>query len=63
MLKVRTATANGTPEGFTLSPTGGPAVRSGARREQPPGSGRSLAQFHPIPYVHRCPPPRRRGQQ
>jgi hypothetical protein len=33
MLKVRTATANGTPEGFTLSPSGGPAVRSAARRE------------------------------
>jgi hypothetical protein len=35
MLKVRTATANGTPGGITLSPSGGPAVRSGARREDP----------------------------
>jgi hypothetical protein len=35
MLKVRTATANGTPERFTLSPSGGPAARSGARREDP----------------------------
>jgi hypothetical protein len=44
MLKVRTATANGTLErGVTLSPSGGLAVRSGARLEDPQGSGRSHA--------------------
>jgi hypothetical protein len=35
MLKVRTATANGRFERTTLSPSGGLAVRSGARREDP----------------------------
>jgi hypothetical protein len=35
MLKVRTATAKGRLSGITRSPSGGPAVRSGARRDDP----------------------------
>ena len=54
MLKVRTATAKGRLSGITRSPSGGPAVRSGARRDDPQvldglmRTRRAFRQFRPV---------------